>query len=248
MKSALRLAAWMIGVARQLAWIYLIGWVAQTTTKGFDFDEFLIVPLRVHLLSAEGESPLKTSLKEADIERIIPKINNVWAQAGIHFYVESLVKEEAVPGEIPDHPGKGPFLWLLSHIPRATQATNLFNLYFVKQFAVNGVYFHDAIFVKDTASLRPVSGGLDEPIPRVTAHELGHALSLLHRQNFTNLMASGTTGTQLNGAEIKDARLAAKTFDWIQTAPAVLKIARELEHEGKSKEAGDLFKRLEGLF
>ncbi len=69
-------------------------------------------------------------------------------------------------------------------------------MYYIHQFDVNGIYYgqHDAI-VKETARLRAVPNGIDEPIPRVTAHELGHGLSLPHRQDQVNLMASGTSGT-----------------------------------------------------
>ncbi|MEI7821499.1 MAG: matrixin family metalloprotease, partial [Verrucomicrobiota bacterium] len=52
----------------------------------------------------------------------------------------------------------------------------------------------------------------DEPLPRVTSHEIGHALSLSHRQDRTNLMASGTTGFSLNDTEVKAAREIAAKF------------------------------------
>ncbi len=221
--------------------------LSTVTVCGFDFDDFLIAPLRIHLLLAATNSPLRTTLTAGDITRIIPKINRVWAQAGIHFYVESIVTEEAGPGEVPDHPGKGSFLWLLSHIPPATRDTNMFNVYLVKEFAVNGVYFPKAIFVKDTAALRPVSGGIDEPIPRVIAHELGHALGLLHRQKLFNLMASGTTGTELNEEEIKNARFAAKKLSWVRSASDVVKLAEKLQGEGKKSEADTISRRLDGL-
>jgi len=91
-------------------------------------------------------------------------------------------------------------------------------VYYVHELPVNGVYLGANIgFVKETASLRKVEGGIDEPIPRVTSHEIGHALGLPHRQNKTNLMASGTTGTILNEAEVSVTRTTAKKLAGMMT-------------------------------
>ncbi len=85
------------------------------------------------------------------------------------------------------------------------------DVYYIHKFTVNGVYLGDRMaFVQETAALRAVPGGLDEPLPRVTSHELGHALGLPHRQDRTNLLASGTTGTLLNQAEVAKARATAQ--------------------------------------
>jgi hypothetical protein len=44
----------------------------------------------------------------------------------------------------------------------------------------------------------------------VTSHELGHVLGLVHRQETTNLIASGTAGFSLNDTEIATARAKAQ--------------------------------------
>ena len=176
---------------------------APPKSAALDFDEWLTVPLRIHLLASSDTPALQTTLTEQDIARILGKMNRVWAQAGIEFRVESFVHESALPLDNADAE-------LLARIPPESRSSTAFNVYYVKQLDVNGFYTPRGIFVKDTAALRPVEGGIDEPIPRVTSHELGHALSLPHRQDTTNLMASGTTGTLLNDAEIQQARAAAK--------------------------------------
>ena len=132
-------------------------------------------------------------------------------------------------------------------MPRESRANAAFDIYYVKQLDVNGFYTPRGIFVKDTASLRPVEGGIDEPIPRVTSHELGHALSLPHRQETTNLMASGTTGTLFNTAEIEQTREAAKKFPWIESAPALRKRADEARTASHPDEARPLYRVLAAL-
>jgi hypothetical protein len=129
--------------------------------------------------------------------------------------------------------------------PKASRAENRFHLYYIKRFAANGVYLAgDGMFVKDLARLHPVKNGVDEPIPRVTAHELGHAFTLRHRQAGTNLLASGTNGWTLNDAETKQARAAAAKKKWIRPAPEILKQADALFAKGKKKEAAELYRLL----
>ena len=213
----------------------------------FDFDHYLIAPLRVHFLNSEKEPALCTTLTDADIERIIGKVNHVWRQAGIALLVESIVREKPEPDEAPDGILPGEEGWLPKHVLAANYGPDQFHVYYLKQFKVNGIYYPKALFVKDTASLRPVAGGIDEPIPRVTSHEFGHALGLAHRQDTFNLMASGTTGTTLNAAEIEAARFRAAGFPRFKTGPEWLAKAAALRAAKKETEAVTLEKQLAAL-
>jgi hypothetical protein len=186
---------------------------------------------------------LRTTLTGQDIARILPKMNKVWAQAGIRFFVESIVHDELPFLDAADFENREQLPVLM---PAATRAEAAFDIYYVKDLDVNGFYTPRGIFVQDRAKLRPVEGGIDEPIPRVTSHEIGHALSLPHRQDTTNLMASGTTGTLLNDAEIQQTREASKKFPWIKAAGVVLKQADELYDAGK-EEARTLYRTLATL-
>src|SRR4051812_41958930 len=56
--------------------------MTATASEPFGFEEYFVVPLRVHLLEAHDQPALCTTLAESDVARIIGKVNRVWAQAG----------------------------------------------------------------------------------------------------------------------------------------------------------------------
>jgi len=169
-------------------------------------EEF-IIPVRIHLVHSDQDAAFTTTLTEVDIQRIMGKVNTIWAQANIRFAIESIGKTTALKPPSDSHSAM--FGSVVAAMPKDRLLEKGINIFYVKELTPNGFYSNGLIFVKDTARLTEVPGGLDEPIPRVTAHEIGHALSLQHRQEETNLMASGKSGFSLNEAEITATRVAA---------------------------------------
>jgi hypothetical protein len=148
---------------------------------------------------------MQTTLVDADVKRVMAKVNRIWAQAGIQFEIESIGPTTTLESP-PDLRLKSEYARVKALIPASRLSATAIDVCYVKEIGPNGFYSGGLIVVKDTAQLGEVSGGIDEPLPRVTAHELGHALGLKHRQESTNLMQSGKTGFLLNAAEIAIAR------------------------------------------
>jgi hypothetical protein len=211
-------------------------------------EEFLVIPLRIHLLQADDAPDVHCALTDDDMKRILSKINKIWHPAGIHFGLESLRRE---PAENLDRfrlardleKGAPASVGLFREIlPEDSRRFDGLHLYYIHQFEVNGIYMgSDYSIVQETSALRPVEGGIDEPIPRVSAHELGHALGLRHRQDRTNLLASGTTGTLLNRNEVDRARAHAPKVPGVQSYAELRGQAEAAESRGERDAAAKLW-------
>lgn len=216
--------------------------------KVWENAEYRIVPVRVHLLRDTVTPAAGTTLTADDIARIFRKANEIWHAAGVHLRVESVVSEK--PADIGEHEHKDvlPIDALSVLRPLETRAEGMFHVYYIGAMPPNGIFMRrDGIFVKESARLRAVPGGIDEPLPRVSAHELGHGMGLPHRQDTTNLMASGTTGTSLNEAEIEIVRQTVSKLKWVETPESCRKIANSLLASGQKEEALSRYRALLAL-
>ena len=202
----------------------------------FKTTDYITIPLRIHVLKSDALSDLNCLLKDADLRRILGKVNGIWRQAGVHWGVETIVHEPAANVErlqaARDEKGANALRAYRMIRPPASRKFDGLHVYYIHKFPVNGVYYGDrTALVQDSARLRPVPGGIDEPIPRVTAHELGHALGLPHRQDRTNLLASGTNGTSLNVDEVMRAREFAAKMPGSMTFSALRENLKRVEAE-----------------
>ena len=216
------------------------------------YEEFLVLPLRVHLLKAESLPEVNCSLTDEDVGRVIRKVNGIWNKAGLHWGLETIVREEAAGQErfrLARDLGSGGNLGMYRMLlPEESKLFEGQHVYYLHKFPVNGVWLgNEVAIVQETAKLRAVDGGIDEPLPRVTAHELGHALGLPHRQDTTNLLASGTTGTLLISAEIDIARKTARRLRGVKTVAELEAKANENAEAGELGAARTIWKCLEQI-
>lgn len=206
------------------------------------FEQFLVIPLTPHVLRSDDLPDVNCLLKDSDIARILGKVNGIWHRAGIHWGLEATAREPAarqrkfrLARELDDSSNLGIYRLL---VPDSGRTGDGLHVYYLHKFPVNGVWMgEDFAIVQETARLRGVEGGSDEPIPRVTAHELGHALGLPHRQDKTNLLASGTTGALLNAHEVDVARASARKRPGVKTVADLKTSAVEAERSGEVERA-----------
>jgi len=194
--------------------------------------ELIRVPLHIHYL--ESSVPEINAPKDkVDIKKLLKEANEIWKPADIQFFIK---KEDVIEA---DEKAAKAYAGLFGLDKRAFQAQgtrqlnraipelkeSIFHVVFLHTMPLGfgGRYFPDRGFVllpqmkyaknsnsptgkfPDGTTERPQQG-------RVFAHELGHAMSLMHGKLENNLMTSGPQargikrGTELVEKQIEDAR------------------------------------------
>jgi hypothetical protein len=207
-------------------------------------DQFVIVPLRVHILTSTTLGLANCKLGDADVTRIVGKLNSIWNKAGIHFGLESIVREQAaqvdrfrVIVELKKREFEMSDLAML--LPKPSRVFDGLQVFFFHSLPFNGTYLgDDCAIVQEGAELNQVRGGIDEPLPRVLGFSLGRALSLDPRDGpQTSLLFPGTNGINLEAGEIEQARKVAQTVKGAMTVAELRKAAGTAEKAGQAERA-----------
>src|SRR5690349_1303615 len=104
------------------------------------FEEFRIVPVRVHLLRDSETKAAVTSLTEKDIRRIFAKATGIWHAAGIHLWVESIVSEKPASTAGYEHAESIPAQGLLALRPTESRKPGMFHVYYIGEMPPNGIF------------------------------------------------------------------------------------------------------------
>lgn len=179
--------------------------------------ETVSLNVRVHLLQSFDVEALNSMLSDAEVETLLAAVNEVWAQAGITWRLESVVREQAQNGTDYQRAlnGQAPATFQLfsSIVPRDKLLVGEWDVFVIKDLGdiAGGVYL-GGLGLVIFAEFGPVGPqGADGPGKRILAHELGHSLGLDHVPCTPegNLMAPGCPSenrTRLSATQIRSSR------------------------------------------
>jgi hypothetical protein len=234
----MKIPAWMIAIA--LTASTSAPGLAGDVTKVPPYDQFLVVPLRVHVLTSKELDLTDGKITDAEVAKVVPRINAIWAKAGISFGLESIVREPAAQvkrvkallelnnGELPDAD------YLAYLLPASSRVFDGLHVYIFRDLPMNGMYLTgaDAALAKEKPELEEVKGGSKDPLARVAARGLGQALGLAGRADQIGLLSSGTNGVALNESEVGRVRQVARTIPGAFEVDAAAKAAEAASKQG----------------
>ncbi len=190
---------------------------AAPTSPEPDEGGAIQLEVRFHLLQSSVLDALDVTLTDEEVGQLVQSLNEVWAQAGVVWQIEQIVREPALNPDVfrqvlNDATGSSSGL-VAEVLPDENVRPDIWNVFLVRTFGggLGGVYFqtHRAVVAAELDPLgnRDLRGGT----ARILAHELGHSLGLDHVACTAagNLMAAGCrqgTRTRLNAVQIQIAR------------------------------------------
>ncbi|MGV3660070.1 MAG: matrixin family metalloprotease [Prosthecobacter sp.] len=165
----------------------------------------LSVPVHVHLVRSAQYPALQSAITEAEVQVVFAEVNRIWGPAGIRFEVKGITSLQALE-VAPKRLFQRSRNWVKSALPLNKLLPGFLDVCFIHEMGPNGFYYGEPVVISETPDSTRVRGGSDHPVGRVAAHEIGHALTLQHREDRKCLMAPGLRGVMLNNEEIRAAR------------------------------------------
>ena len=184
--------------------------------------EAIELAVRLHLVQSDQLDALNVRLSDAEVTELVTAVNETWAQAGIIWSLESIVREDARNESLFSRalmdPTVSPISVLTSVLTPENLRPDIWNVFMIRDFggSLGGAYLPmEKVVVStevDPLGQRDIDGGM----ARILAHELGHSLGLIHLPCTAqgNLMATGCTlgsRTFLDATQITRVRLQAET-------------------------------------
>lgn len=183
----------------------------RLTTASDDVPALIVIPVRIHLVQSSRYPSLHALMTETTIRSLWTEVDSIWSAARVRFVIESV--EPLISIDVPAKRWlQRDRNWVRSAIPASKLHGDALDLCFIHEMGPNGFYYGEPVVVSETPAAYKVSGGAENRVARVIAHELGHAMTLQHRDPKTALMAPGSTGIKLDEKEILSARTAAEQW------------------------------------